>query len=163
MRHYEGGTTHLRLLHRRLQHGTSLPVLHQCPWRDIDGTLPNTPHVSIQSPTWLNYKGKGFGMSVLQCVIEPLAVRPAHRRGRAEAGHSVLSTLCRLRDAKVIDSYTAEYCRENCSAVLGEHPQSRVCFRPPKVSGLLLWAVIMTRRKNKKIQVYGKGTAPPIL
>ena len=72
-------------------------------------------------------------------------------------------SLCRLRDAEVNDSYTAEYCRENCSAVLGEHPQSRVCFRPPKVSGLLLWAVIMMRRKNKKIQVYGKGTAAPVL
>ena len=34
---------------------------------------------------------------------------------------------------------------------------------PQKVSGLLLWAVIMTRRKNKKIQACGKGTAPPVL
>jgi len=32
--------------------------LHQCPWYNTDGTLPNTPHLSIRGPTWLNYKGK---------------------------------------------------------------------------------------------------------
>ena len=36
-------------------------------------------------------------------------------------------------------------------------------FQTPKSERLASWAVIMTRRKNKKIQVYGKGTATPVL
>ena len=135
MRHYEGGTTHLRLLHRRLQHGTSLPVLHQCPWRDIDGTLPNTPHVSIQSPTWLNYKGKLRTLVCRSCRLIWQGVEDTRRR-----------SLCRLRDAEVIDSYTAtaEYSRETFPPFLAKQANT-------------------PGRKNKKIQVYGKGTAPPIL
>src|SRR5512132_1922751 len=96
------------------------------------------------------------------CILTPLGILTPRAQTPAPLAHSYHSTvclqaralggwaqcvedtrrrsLCRLRDAEVIDPYTAEYCRENCSAVLGEHPQSRVCFRPPKVSGLLLWA-----------------------
>ena len=101
----------------------------------------------------------------LQCVIEPLAVGPAQTRvfvvanaiGESfpclpsGAGARRLGTVCGGHKTQEFVSaprrggyrfYTAEYSREDCSAVpleAGEHPQSRVCFRPPKVSGLLLW------------------------